>query len=168
MRHLAVATCILFLQALAVAGQQPSEPEAVYRQYLAAFKTIHSLDDRSLDVYLSKTAQKKMAEARLHPEKKTCGLCPSPEQEVRMMKAMRPYPGPEVRPVRTESGGIVTLTYKWHEAPGSDKGFSVTGSDVSVKAELVHEEGWKLKSESWVFVENPGTATARGTTVWSY
>jgi len=44
MRRLAVATCSLFLQGLAVAGQQPSEPEAVYRQYLAAFKIIRSLD----------------------------------------------------------------------------------------------------------------------------
>lgn len=168
MRCLAGAAFCLFVHALAVAGPQPSEPEAVYRQYLAAVRAMRTLDDRSFDVYLSKTAQQKMVAARLHPARKTCDPCPSPEEEVRMAKSMRPYPGPEVRPVRTEAGGIVTLTYKWHEAPGSDKGFGLTGTDVSVKAEFVHEQGWKLKSESWVEAESPGTATMRGTTVWSY
>jgi hypothetical protein len=149
-------------------GSQPPEPETVYRQYLAAFKALSGLDDRSFESYLSKTAQQRLAEARLHPAKKTCDPCPSPEAQLRMAKTMRPYPAPDIRPVRSESGGVVTLTYTWREPPGSPDGIGTNGTDVSVKVELVNEQGWKLKSESWVAAESPGTATMKGTTAWSY
>lgn len=64
---------------------------------------------------------------------------PLTEKELEMAKAMRPYPGSAVRPIRTESGGIVTLTYKWREAPGNGSGIGTRGTDMTVKVELVQE-----------------------------
>src|SRR4051812_10722740 len=65
-----------------------SEPEAVYRQYLAKFKAMRSLDDRSIESYLSTMARQKMAEYRLHPPQQNCNPCGSPEAQLRMIKTM--------------------------------------------------------------------------------
>jgi hypothetical protein len=165
------ALTILLGLALAVATAQssrPYEPDNVYLSYLSAVQATKSLDDLSFAIYLSKAAQQKLAGYRATHTKRACDPCPSPQEELRMAKAMRPYPGPSVRPVRSESGGIVTLTYKWREPPGSLSGIGTEGTEVSVKVELVQEQGWKLKHESWVLFEDPGTMTARGNAVWSY
>jgi hypothetical protein len=151
-----------------VLASQPSEPEDVYRSYLSAFKAIKSLDDRSFEIFLSKAAQLKLAEYREHPGKRNCDPCPSPQQELEMAKAMRPFPGASIRPVRRDSDGIVSLTYKWREPPGSPRGIGTEGTDVTVMVELVQEQGWKLKHESWVLTEAPGTMTVKGTSKWSY
>ena len=165
------ALSILLGFALAPASAQslqPSEPDNVYRTYLSAFMAIQSLDDRSFEIYLSKAARQKLADRRATPSRKTCDPCPSPQDELKMAKTMRPFPGSSVRPVRSESGGIVTLTYKWREPPGSPNGIGTEGTDVTVKVELLQEQGWKLKHESWVLTEAPGTATVKGSSVWSY
>ena len=151
-----------------VRSSQPSEPEDVYQSYLAAFKAIQSLDDQSFEIYLSEAARSKLADARAHPAKRTCDPCPSPQQELKMAKTMRPFPAASVRPVRQESNGIVSLTYTWREPPGSLSGIGTEGTDVVVKVELVREQGWKLKHESWVMTESPGTMTLNGASVWSY
>jgi hypothetical protein len=67
-------------------------PEAVYRQYLDAFKSLTSLEDRAVDRFLSEAAKRKLADIRLHPAPMECDPCPTPEQAVRMAKTMRPYP----------------------------------------------------------------------------
>jgi hypothetical protein len=158
-----------FAPAIAPAqSAKPSEPDDVYRGYLASIKALQSLDDRSFEIYLSKTARLRMADYRAHPAKKTCDVCPSPEQELRMAKTMRPFPGASVRSDRRDSGGIASLTYKWREPAGSQNGIGTEGTDITVKVELVQEQGWKLKRESWVMTEVLGTMTANGSAVWSY
>ena len=62
----------------------------------------------------------------------------------------------------------MTLTYEWREPPGSPNGIGMDGTDVTVKVELVQEQGWKLRHESWVLTEAPGTMTVKGNAIWSY
>jgi len=162
---------ILVGLARAVAPAQsaaPPEPDEVYRSYLASIQAMQSLDDRSFEIYLSKEARLKMADYRAHPAKKNCDPCPSAEQELKMAKTMRPFPGASVRPDRRDSGGFVFLTYKWREPAGSQNGIGTEGTDIAVKVELVQEQGWKLKHESWVMTEAPGTMIVNGSSAWSY
>jgi hypothetical protein len=62
----------------------------------------------------------------------------------------------------------VSLTYKWHELPGSGSGIGTKGTDMTLTVELVQEQGWKLKSESWVMAEDAGTMRMGSRSVWSY
>ena len=113
-----------------------------------------SMIDRSRSISAKRLDRSWLIAARSFQE--TRDPCPSPQDELKMAKTMRPFPGSSVRPVRSESGGIVTLTYKWRELPGSPNGIGTEGTDVTVKVELVQEQGWKLKHESWVLTEAPG------------
>jgi hypothetical protein len=164
-----LAIPLAFALAVATArSSQPSEPDNVYRSYLTAIQAMQSLDDRSFEIFLSKAARLKLADDRATAANRKCDPCPNAQQELKMAKTMRPFPGPSVRPVRSDSAGIVTLTYKWREPPGSPNGIGTEGTDVSIRVEFVEEQGWKLKHESWVITENPGTMTAKGHARWSY
>jgi hypothetical protein len=146
-----------------------ADEESVYRSYLAEFQAIDSFADRGFEKYLSSTARAKWAEALAKRAQRNCSPCPSEEQELEMAKSMRPYPTKDLQPVESTSDGRVTLTFKWHEPAGSGRGIGVNGSDITLVAELIKEGGgWKLKSESWVMAENPGTARLSAQSAWSH
>jgi hypothetical protein len=168
MKRFAILIFWSCMPALIVACARQADPEAVYRQYLSAYQSIRSFDDPSIEAYLSKKARANLAELREQRANRKCDPCPDEDKELQMMKSFRPYPDNAVRPQISESNGVVTLTYEWHEPPGSERGFTLTGTDVTMKVEFVQEEGWKLKRESWIEVENPGTARATSEMKWSY
>jgi hypothetical protein len=167
MRHFVVALCCMALSNMTAAALPVAEEEAVYRSYVAAFKAIKSFEDRSFEKYLSKTAQKRWADALTKRLKGNCDPCPSEEQELEMAKTMRPFPDAGLRPARSEVNGAVTLIFKWRQPGVSSAGTTV--DEVSVVVELIKEgSAWKLKREFWVVAASPGSFNWSGQTAWSY
>jgi hypothetical protein len=152
---------------MACTASATDEEESVYRGYLAQFQAIDSFTDRGFEKYLSSTARNKLGEALARRASRSCSPCPSEQQELDLAKATRPYPPADLRPTKASSDGRVTLTFSWHEPAGN--GIGTNGSDISIVVEAIKEAGaWKLKSESWSMVENPGTARFSGASAWSY
>lgn len=130
----------------------PSGEDAVYRAYLAALHEAKGFDDPRLLRFLSREARQQLADALAKPPAQNCNPCPSPAQTFELAKGLRPMPLPAIQPVRKTSDAGVTLTYAWHQPPGRD---SSDALDVTVKVELVEEQGWKIKSDSWDIKTTP-------------
>jgi hypothetical protein len=162
----ALVSCVA-LFVLGATGSLASQEDDVYRSYLRDFKAMDSLNDHRIEKYLSKRARTTWADAVAHP-KMNCSPCPSPEQALKFAKELRPYPKPDLMPVKSTSGGVATLTFRWHEPPTSQGSFGANGLDAMIVVELVKEGVWKLKSESWSMAEKPGTGSFTGRSVWSY
>lgn len=168
MKHWWLLAASLFVL-MACTASASDEEESVYRAYLAELQAIDSLGDRRFEKYLSSMARGKLTEALAKRANRSCSPCPSEQQELELAKAMHPYPAADIRPTKSLSNGLVTLTFSWHEPAGSGRGVGAKGSDITVVVEVIEETGaWKLKSESWTMAENPGTFRMSGRSDWSY
>jgi hypothetical protein len=156
----------LVLSSVASTAQSASEEEMTYRSYLRELKAMESIDDSRIDKYLSQTALRKWSEVRNDPGSGNCASCPSPEEALDRVKTLRPFPRAEHRPIKTSSVGVTKLTFKWRELPGTPNGGPL-GRNMTVIVELIKEEEWKLKSESWVTSDKSGM-NFPGRSAWSH
>jgi hypothetical protein len=162
----ALLSYIAFSALLPVAALASAEDD-VYRNYLREFKAMESFHDHRIEKYLSERARKKWSESLAHP-KLNCSPCPSPEQALKFAKELRPFPKPDLVPVKSTSEGVTTLTFRWHEPPAGEGSFGANGLDAMIVVEFIKEGVWKLKSESWSMEEKPGHGSFTGHAVWSY